>query len=435
MRTYFPRIVDLELDELLGSLAAVAIEGAKAVGKTETAKRRARTVHQLDLPATMAVASADPTVLLGDPAPVLLDEWQRIPTVWDAVRREVDRDSTPGRFLLTGSAAPHDAPTHSGAGRIVQVRMRPLSLAERGLGDPTVSLATMLRAGSGTRIRGRTTVGLADYAREIVSSGFPDIRGLSGRALGAQLDGYLRRIVDRDFEEQGHVVRRPETLRRWMMAYAAATATTASLEKIRNAAAVSGGEEIPAKTTANAYRTVLERLWMIDQVPGWLPTRNQLARLTQAPKHHLADPALAARLLGMDAGALLKGAPWGAGMLSMPSCNEQPRHGALLGQLFESLVTQSLQVYAQAAEAHVHHLRTYDGRREVDLLVETNDRRVAAFEVKAAAVVTDDDVRHLLWLRDQLGDGLADLVVLNTGTHAYRRPDGVAVVPAVLLGP
>src|SRR5690606_22406420 len=114
------------------------------------------------------------------------------------------------------------------------------------------------------------------------------------------------------------------------------------------------------KTTVNAFRSVLERLWIVEQVPGWVPTRNQLTRLTQAPKHHLADPALAARLLGVDVGALLRGAPWGAGILVAPSGDERPRDGALLGQLFESLVTQALQVYAQAAEAHVRHLRTYD---------------------------------------------------------------------------
>ena len=133
---YLPRIVDSEIDELLAALPAVAIEGARGVGKTSTALRRAATVRHLDDPAERAIAQADPERILAGEPPVLIDEWQRVPETWDLVRRAVDQDRTPGRFLLTGSAAPVQAPTHSGAARIVTVRMRPLALAERGLGLP-----------------------------------------------------------------------------------------------------------------------------------------------------------------------------------------------------------------------------------------------------------------------------------------------------------
>lgn len=433
MSGYIERIVDRELDELLSGLAAIAIEGPKAVGKTATAERRAQTTHRLDVPGTRAIAAADPAVLLRNPPPVLLDEWQNVPAIWDAVRRAVDQDRTPGRFLLTGSATPDPPPTHSGAGRIVQLRMRPLSLAERGIGEPTVSLKALLEGG-GSPVKGTTSIGLADYVREIVSSGFPGIRGLTGRALRAQLDGYLARIVDRDFTEQGHTVRRPTMLRRWLAAYAAATGTTTTQEKIRNAA-TTGEEGVPAKSTVASYREVLQRLWILEQVPGWIPSTNHLQRLTQAPKHHLTDPALAARLLGIDERALLGGLSAGADVMTIKRTDAPPRDGTFLGQLLESLVTQSVLVYAQAAEARVHHLRTYDGEHEVDLIVETADHRVVAVEVKAAAEVTADDVKHLLWLRKTMGDAVRDLVIMTTGTHAYRRGDGVAVVPAVLLGP
>lgn len=381
----------------------------------------------MDEPEQRAVAAADPAVLLDGPGPVLIDEWQHVPPVWDAVRRAVDRGAVPGRFLLAGSAAPTEVPTHSGAGRIVRVRMRPLALSERGLAAPTVSLRGLL-AGDRPPIAGKTSVGLAAYAREIVASGFPGLRELTGRPLRTQLDGYLARVVDRDFEEQGRLVRRPETLRRWMAAYAAATATTTTYEKIRNAA-TSGEGETPTRATVLAYRDVLERLWILDPVPGWRPSRNHLARLTESPKHHLADPALAARLLGVDEHALLGRAtpattPRGA-----------PRDGALFGQLFESLVTLSVRVYAQGAEAKVRHLRTQEGRQEVDLIVESDDQRVLALETKLSGEVTDDDVTPLLWLQQHLGDELLDAVVVTTGRQAYRRQDGVAVVPAVLLGP
>ncbi len=206
MPSYVSRIVDRELDELLPALAAVAIEGPKAVGKTATAARRAQTIHRLDVPGTRAIAISDPTVLLRDPPPVLLDEWQEVPAVWDAVRRAV--------------------------------RLRAVSL------DSIQALLT----GIAPPVHGTTSVRLTDYVHAIVASGFPGIRGLTGRALRTQLDGYLNRIVDREFTEQGHAVRRPAMLRSWMAAYAAATATTTTQEKIRNAAST-GENGVPAKST------------------------------------------------------------------------------------------------------------------------------------------------------------------------------------------
>jgi len=420
---YLPRVVDAELDELLGALPAVALEGPKGVGKTGTALRRAATVVELDDPARRVVAEADPRVVLNGPTPILIDEWQHVPAVWDAVRRAVDENPDPNRFLLTGSAGPATPPTHSGAGRIVTLRLRPLSLAERGVGSPSVSLADLL-AGERRPVEGSTEVSLVDYVREIMVSGFPGMRRLSGRALRAQLDGYLRRVVDRDFAEQGITLRNPDGLLRWMKAYAAATATCASFESIRDASTGGQGDK-PARTTVQPYREILERLWILDPVEAWHPTRNRLSRLAQPPKHHVADPALACRLLGLGEEGLLAGG--GAGAFAA-------RDGALLGRLFESLVTLGIRVFAQAAEARVFHLRQHGGQREVDLVVERADQRVVAIEVKLGAEVKDRDVRHLLWLREQLGDDLLDAVVIHTGPQAYRRRDGIAVVPAALLG-
>lgn len=423
LEAYEPRILDAELDELLAQLPALALEGAKGVGKTKTAERRARSVHLLDDDRQLEVARADVARLLTTEPPVLIDEWQRLPAVWDAVRREVDSDNSPGRFLLTGSASLQSPQTHSGAGRIVQMRMRPLTLSERGM-RPSVSVAELL-TGSHPQIAGSTDVALEDYVTEILTGGFPALRGLGDRALRAQLDGYLTRIVDHDFPEMGQPVRRPDTLRRWMEAYAAATSTTATYETIRDAA-TGGQNDKPAKTTTEPYRDVLERLWVLDPVPAWLPSRNHMRRLGSAPKHQLADPALAARLLGVGADTLLLGNDAGPPV---------PRDGTLLGALFESLVCLCLRVYAQAGEAAVRHLRTKAGEREVDYILARDDSRVVAFEVKLSATVDEGDVRHLLWLRDQLEDDLLDAVIITTGRDAYRRPDGIAVVPAALLGP
>jgi predicted AAA+ superfamily ATPase len=421
---YLSRIVDMELDELLPALPAVSLEGAKGVGKTETALHRAKTIYRLDDPAQWSIAQADPDRLLAGDKPILIDEWQRLPPIWDKVRRAVDSGTRPGSFLLTGSAHPSMPPTHSGAGRVVTLRMRPLSLAERKLEAPTVSLSELLEGGH-PDIGGKTEVSLADYTEEIVRSGFPGLRALTGRPLRAQLDGYIQRIVDVDFAEMGLEVRRPQLLRRWMAAYAAATSTNASYETIRDAA-TPGEADKPARTTTIPYRHVLERLWILDPIPAWAPTRNPISRLIRSPKHQLVDPALAARLLGVGVDALLSGENAGYPI---------PRDGTLLGHLFESLAALSVRVYAQAAEASVGHMRTASGAKEVDMIVERADRRVIAIEVKLGNTIENHDVRHLQWLQQQLGEDLLDAIVISTGREAYRRKDGIAVVPAALLGP
>lgn len=420
---YTHRVIDEELDELLPGLAAIALEGARGVGKTETASRRSRTIRRLDEPEMQRLARAEPSLVLEGERPVLLDEWQRIPAVWDAVRRAVDGGAAPGSFLLAGSSIPAELPVHSGAGRIVSLRMRPLSLSERHLAQPTASLAQLLE-GSHPEVHGSSPVSLSGYAHEIVRSGLPGIRSLAPRQRRSQLDGYLARLAQRDFLEQGLRLRSPQTLRRWLTAYAAATSTCASYETIRDAA-TSGTGDKPAKSTTQPYRAILENLFIVDSLPGWLPTRSHIARLSSPPKHHLADPALAARLLGVDERTLLNG----------DTSNSTPvRDGSLFGALFESLVTLSVRVYAQQCEARVAHLRTKAGEREVDLVVERGDGRIVAIEVKLTAAPTDDDVRHLRWLGERIGDDLLDAVVVTTGSEAYRRHDGIAVIPAALLG-
>jgi predicted AAA+ superfamily ATPase len=285
-------------------------------------------------------------------------------------------------------------------------------------------LAALLRGNKG-EIQGDSTIQLVDYANEIVASGFPGIRELPNRARTLQLDGYLARIADVEFLEQGFRLAKPASLRSWMTAYAAATATTASYASILDAA-TPGDSEKPAKSTVLQYREMLNRLFLLDQVPGWIPALNPLSRLAQAPKHHLVDPALAARLLGLSVDALIKGEQGASSRLP---------DGALLGSLFESLVALCLRVYAQPLSASVHHLRTQNGDHEVDFIIEGDDRRVVAMEVKLSPIIEDRDVVHLKWLANKLGSKLADSVVVTTGKHAYRRPDGIAVVPAALLGP
>ncbi len=420
---YLRRILDDELDELFGQLAAVAIDGPKGVGKTTTAEQRARATVRLDSRAVRESISAEPEQVLDRGRPVLIDEWQKVPEVWDVVRRAVDTDATGGQFLLTGSATPAPGATaHSGAGRIGRLRMRPMTLTERGVSQPTVSLAALL-SGRREPLAGTCRLRLADYVEEILASGFPAMRGLTGRALRFQLDSYLHNAVDRDVPEQGLAVRKPNAMLSWLRAYATASATTASYSQILDAA-TPGQSDKPARSTSTAYRDVLTTLWLLDPVPAWVPGGSDLTRLGQTPKHHLADPALAARLLGLTREALLDGEGSTVG----------PQQGTMLGHLFESLATLCVRVPAQAAEAAIGHLRTRNGDHEIDLVAVRDDGRVLAIQVKLANTVNDRDARHLHWLADRIGTRLADAIVINTGPNAYRRPDGIGVVPLGLLG-
>lgn len=413
---YQPRTLDRQLDELITVAPAIAIEGPKGVGKTATALRRATTTWMLDDRDQRQILDSDSTLVDTRTETILIDEWQRLPHVWDVVRRRVDDGAHPGSYLLTGSASPASSEgTHSGAGRIFSLRMRPMALHERGLLQPTVSL-TRLLDGSAEKIEGTSTLTSKDYFEEITASGFPGIRSLPPAYREDMLEAYLQRVIDRDLPDLGYTARRPETLRRWLAAYAAASSTTAKYSEILDATTSGDGYQ-PTKVTTISYRDHLTQLWLLDPIPGWSPSLSPFARLQQAPKHHLADPALAARLLNQNAETL--GSPRGAHMA---------------GPLFESLATLSVQVAAQAARGRVGHLRTRNGDREIDLIVEGRTGQALAIEIKLTASPTDADVRHLLWLKQRMPDDIADLVVVTTGQRAYRRPDGVAVVPLALLG-
>ena len=421
---YNRRILDDQLDEMMTVLPAISFEGAKGVGKTATALQRTQNVFSLDDEDTEHVVAGNPGLVATGGSTAFIDEWQIVPSVWNVVRRAVDDGAAPGRFLLAGSASPRpQARIHSGAGRIVRLLMRPLSLPERGLVTPTVSLQDLL-AGELSDLTGATEMSATDYVNEIVSSGFPGIRTAPVKARPHLLQSYVDRIVDYDVDLMGQRSRRSTSVRAWLAAYGAATGTTASYSSILRTA-TPGEDDKPSKVTAMAYRDVLQRLWVLDPVAAWTPTLGHLRRLALGPKHHLVDPALAALLVGSTAASLIRG----EGPAS------QRRDGTFLGALFESLAAQTVRVLAQAAGASLCHFRTRGGDHEVDLIVQRPDQRVLAIEVKLSATVRPADVLNLKWLEAQAKDLVVDKIVLNTGTRAYRRPDGVGVIPLALLGP
>lgn len=399
---------------MLAGLPAILIEGVRAVGKTETARRVCADEMLLDDPNVYEMVRNNPfAAVTGWREPLLVDEWQHIGPVFDGVRRQVDEDYRPGRFVLTGSARPERITVHSGAGRIAVLRMRPMTLPERGAAAPQVSLSQLLEEGEDS-VGGRTEFGLDEYAEEIGLSGFPGIRLRPG-ASRMQISGYIENIIQRDIEVSGYRSRKPESLRRWLEAFAAVTSTTASLEKVR-VAATRGDGSAPGRRAALDYYEALGRLWVVDDLPGWTPTMDKLSSVNQTPKRHLADPALALELLNRD-----------------PSSLTTDRE--FFGKLFESLVALTVRVFAQAVNAGVFHLRTKGGRQEVDFIVETGEGRVLALEAKLSRQVEAGDVDHLHWLRNRLGSRWIDGAVINTGSFAHRRQDGIAVIPLALLGP
>lgn len=428
---YYPRIVEHQLHDLLREHAAVAIEGARGVGKTTTASQVAATVLELQNEATLERVTADPEIILRSPTPVLIDEWPNYPRVMNTIKLAVDNDDTPGRFILTGSPSkqmPEDV--HSGIARVVPITMRPLSLAERPGATPSVSLGDLLSGGE-VEVGGSTAVTKFDYATTLMRSGFPQCYERPERYANRFVGAYLRNLVSLDMRSGSRDIS-IGAITRWLTSYAEAVSTETHFEKIRQRVHSQDEASTPAESTAIRYRSALEALAVIEPLKGWHSPLAPIAKLKKTRLHHLVDPALAAHLMGFrEPDNLLD--------------TELERDSALapgkkiFGLLFQSLVTQSVRVYAQAHDADVYWMATQKSKskkqREVDIIVRNPAGHIVAIEVKATSTVAYDDVAHLLWLRDELGYQWADGVLVNTGSEAYRRGDGIAVVPAALLGP
>lgn len=414
---YLPRLADEMLEVRLAAMGAVAIEGVKGCGKTATARRRAASEVLLDVdPEARRAVEIDPRLVLDGAAPRLLDEWQRTPAIWDAVRRAVDDRARPGQFILTGSATPDDRVSrHTGAARFSVLRMRTMTLVEKGSTSPTASVGALLR---GEPVEpARSALRFDDYLAEIVTGGWPQLVGARPDVARTFLDGYLDVIVERDVAEISGARRNPRLVRRFLHAYAQLTAHVAPLSTIlARAHEADDGVGTPSRFAAEPYLDALRRMMIVDEVPAWDPSLRSRARLMTAPKRLLADPSLAAALLDASADRL-------AGDLGT------------LGFLFEALVAHDLRVYAEASGARCHHYRERDGRLEVDYVLETRDGTWAAFEAKLGEGTIDGAAESLQRLARRVPRPPAALVVVTAGAYAYTREDGVAVVPLGCLGP
>ncbi|MCU9997307.1 ATP-binding protein [Mobiluncus mulieris] len=413
---YLQRAVDAVLARYIEELPALSIVGPRAVGKTETAKRLAKTFYRVDREDERALLQANPERICDDLQPVLLDEWQRFPSLIDVVRRDVDQDYSPGRYLLTGSVMPrHKDGTHTGAGRITLVRMRPMTLFEREPQNTEVSFAALLSQNVTDAELGQTTPWQPyDYMLAICASGFPQITKLSPDLATTQLESYLQSIIDQDAPDSNYHLRRPEALMAWMRAYAAASATSTGYNEILKAATPAEANK-PSRNSTNAYREFLTQIWILDPLPAWDTTFNPLTRLAKSPKHYLADPGLAATLLNLDADTLY----------------DDP---VMSGRLFESLAALTMRVIGQNLGLRAYHLRTQNGDHEIDIILRGTGKKLVAIEVKNQISVKDADCKHLQWFEAKAPQPLSAKIVLYAGKTAYRRKDGTYVIPLRLLG-
>jgi predicted AAA+ superfamily ATPase len=411
MATYRHRLVDELVRESLDTFGAVIIEGPRAVGKTTTGLQMAKSSVRLDAePQLPAIAEASPGIVLAGLTPRLIDEWQLAPTLWNAVRHEVDQRSLPGQFILTGSTTPPDDITrHSGAGRFRRVVLRPMTLSESGESTGSVSFAGLFAQGTVAGIGGPT---VEDYAKLLVRGGWPALVAQPRRAPQDYLRSYLDDVARVDLP--GVELRSdPLRVRALIRALARNTSTEISAARLSQEAEIGeAGTEVSAQT-ARKYIDALSRVFVVEEQPAWAPHLRSRIRLRTQPKWHFIDPSLAAAALDASPRALLD------------DLNT-------LGLLFESLCIRDLRVLAQPLGGIVYHYRDGSGL-EVDAIVELANGQWAAFEVKMGGSKNIDDAAdHLQSLAKKVSEKranqLASLNVLTAGSTSYSRSDGVNVV-------
>jgi uncharacterized protein len=408
---YQPRLVDNLLVRRLAHHPALLLVGPRATGKTTTAARLTRSELRLDEPGQAAPVEADADAALrGLAEPILIDEWQVVPAVLGAVKRAVDADPRPGRFLVTGSVRGDvDSPTWPGTGRLLRVAMYGLTVGEiRGM-LPTVSLLDRLAAGGIDPLMGPPVdnLDLYDYAGLAARGGFPQpALRLPPDERAPWLESYVDQLLTRDVAMLASH-RDPQLLRRYLEAYALNTAGITDHRALYEAAGI-------AKATGEAYDQLLRNLLIVDTLPAWWT--NRIKRLVRGAKRYLVDPSLALAALRVDLAGLRK-------------------DGDLLGRIIDTFVMAQLRSLLAMSETspRLYHLRQEKGQHEIDIIVEYGGGRVFAFEIKAGSAPRREDARHLEWLRAELGDRFLGGAVLHTGPRAFRLADDIAAAPISAL--
>ena len=414
---YLPRVADMRLDDALRSSGAVHIKGPKWCGKTETGIHHTRSQVYLQdpdkSPALLAMADSKPSKLLIGDRPRLIDEWQMAPQLWDAVRFAVDREKVRGGYVLTGSSTPKIRPAHTSVGRIAPLEMSTMSLLETGESTGAVSLLSLFE---GTLdIAQVAGLDVDDYARVICRGGWPEavVSDRRGDAGGMARD-YVLELLESNINEMDGIRRNRTWMRQIMRSYARNVSGQASLSTI--AADMQG--EPPSAPTLSEYVDALSRAFVLNDLSAWNPRLRSKTAVRTSPTRHFSDPSIAAAVLAATPRGLLD-------------------DFETFGLLFESLCIHDLRVYASALGGSLYHYRDKTGL-EADAVVVLDDGRWALVEVKMGQSRIDEGASHLLKLAeriDQTREGRPSfLMVLTSTACAYRREDGVVVVPLACLG-
>ncbi|WP_284252298.1 ATP-binding protein [Litorihabitans aurantiacus] len=413
---YRRREADARIARALGVMGGVVLEGPRACGKTSTGSHHARSAVRLDESRSVAeLAELDPTGLLEGETPRLIDEWQLTPSLWNVIRHEVDRRQAPGQFILSGSATPtDDVRRHSGAGRFARIRMRPMSIHERGRSTAAVSLAAL---GDEPLTGVRSDLTYQDLAVEAVRGGWPALIDASASDAREFTASYLQDLMATDLRLATGVRHDPVRVGRLLASLArtiGTEVTTASL-----AADVAADGAAVDRDTVRRYLDALTRVFVVDEQPAWAVSLRSRTRLRQQPKMHLADPSLACAALRLTP-ARLAGDP------------------EYFGQVFESMAVADLRASIESWGGQVHHYRDSTGL-EVDAILELDDGGWAACEVKLGASRVEAAEAALLRLRERVDVGRTGrprfLAVITGTEHGYTLPSGVHVLPLGALAP
>lgn len=423
---YRPRIADRQIEQYLKLFGAVEISGTKWCGKTWSALAHGQSVTYVDRGNNLQLVEMDPAYALAGSRPHVIDEWQRVPAVWDTVRHAVDdAGSEKGAWILTGSSTPvqADAKAHSGAGRIGRVRMHTMSLAETGDSTAQVSLTRMFE---GEFEQVQCPDGVRELATIIVRGGWPAEIGMPPEDVQVVIGEYLRLVFDEGVPRFGG---NAEVARRTARSIARNLGQSPTNATMARDVYALGADDQPSDAQMREVRRhvdILRRLYMLDEVTGWVPASRSPRRMRTKPRFYFADQSLPVALLGLSVDALLQ-------------------DGQTFGLAFENMVMRDLSVYAAALPGAGERALSYyhdDSNLEVDAIIERMDGSWGAIEVKLSPCKVDEGAANLQRLeRKLLMNETARnrppsfrVVITGTGDMAYCRPDGVYVVPIRALG-
>lgn len=415
---YKHRIADGILEKKLRSKGAVLIEGPKWCGKTTTAEQQARSILYMDNPASfesnLQMAEIDPGILLEGDTPRLVDEWQLAPKLWDTMRFEVDHRHQVGQFILTGSAVPSDEESmkHSGTGRFSWLTMRPMSLYESGESNGKVSLSHLFE--SRENIVATNSLRIGDIAFLICRGGWPFACSLQGDAALAQAFDYVDAVIKKDVSRVDGTNRNITTTRLLMRSYARNQGSQATIGTIVADMMTNDENEIGIKT-AGSYLDALRKIFVIEDSEAWNPNLRSKTAIRTANTRYFIDPSIGTAVLGLGPKDLIND-------LNM------------MGLFFETLCVRDLRIFADALDGQVFHYRDKSGL-ECDAVIHLRNGRYGLVEIKLGGDrLINEGASNLLALVDKINtDKMKEpsflMVLTGPGDFAYRRKDGVYVVP------